>query len=37
MARSGEIVENPVIGDRVTWRKTAQETQGELLQFELVV
>jgi quercetin dioxygenase-like cupin family protein len=37
MARSGEVVENPMIGDRVTWRKTAQETHGELLQYELVV
>ena len=37
MARSGEVVENPIIGDRVTWRKTAQETHGELLQYELVV
>jgi quercetin dioxygenase-like cupin family protein len=37
MARSGEVVENPMIGDRVTWRKTAQETYGELLQYELVV
>ena len=37
MARSGEVVENPMIGDRVTWRKTAQETHGELLRYELVV
>jgi quercetin dioxygenase-like cupin family protein len=37
VARSGEVVENPMIGDRVTWRKTAQETHGALLRYELVV
>ena len=35
MAKSGQIIENPMIGDRVIFRKTAQETNGELLEFEL--
>ncbi|MDX1414281.1 MAG: cupin domain-containing protein [Candidatus Promineifilaceae bacterium] len=32
MAKSGQLIENPMIGDRVLFRKTAQETNGELLE-----
>ena len=34
MARTGDIIENPMIGDRIVFLKTARETQGELLQFD---
>ena len=34
MARSGDIIENPVTGERIVFRKTASETNGELLQFD---
>jgi hypothetical protein len=37
MAKSGEFIENPAIGDRIVFRKTAQETKGELLEFEMFV
>ncbi len=35
MASAGDVIENPVTGDRVIFRKTARDTNGELLQFEL--
>lgn len=35
MARPGDIIENPVIGDRIVFRRTRDETDGELLEFEL--
>ena len=35
MAKSGQMIENPIIGDRVLFRKTAQETDGELLELEI--
>jgi quercetin dioxygenase-like cupin family protein len=35
MAKSGQIIESPLIGDRIVFRKTAQETNGELLEFDL--
>ncbi len=34
MARAGESVENPVMGDRVIFQKTARDTRGELLRFD---
>jgi mannose-6-phosphate isomerase-like protein (cupin superfamily) len=34
MARTGDIIENPMIGDRIVFLRTAKETQGELLQFD---
>ena len=34
MARSGDVIENPVSGERIIFRKTASETNGELLQFD---
>ncbi|MFN8538409.1 MAG: cupin domain-containing protein [Thermomicrobiales bacterium] len=37
MARSGQSIENPITGERVVFRKTAAETNGELLQFDLYV
>ena len=35
MAKSGQIIENPIIGDRIVFRQTAQETDGELLELEI--
>jgi len=35
MARAGDVIENPVTGERIIFRKTAADTNGELLQFEL--
>jgi len=37
MAKAGDIIEHPVTGERVIFRKTARDTGGELLQAELVV
>jgi mannose-6-phosphate isomerase-like protein (cupin superfamily) len=35
MAYAGQILENPVSGERIVFRKTAANTAGELLAFEL--
>jgi mannose-6-phosphate isomerase-like protein (cupin superfamily) len=35
MARAGQTVVNPATGERVTFVKTAADTQGELLELEL--
>jgi mannose-6-phosphate isomerase-like protein (cupin superfamily) len=35
MAYAGQIIENPVSGERITFRKTAADTGGELLSFDL--
>jgi mannose-6-phosphate isomerase-like protein (cupin superfamily) len=35
MAYTGQIISNPVSGERVTFLKTARDTDGELLEFEL--
>ena len=35
MARQGDVIHNPVSGERVRFLKTARDTEGELLQFEL--
>jgi hypothetical protein len=35
MAYAGQILENPVSGERIVFRKTASDTNGELLAFEL--
>src|SRR3981081_3252677 len=35
MAYSGQIIENPVSGERITFRKTAADTGGELLEFDI--
>lgn len=35
MAHAGQIVDNPVSGERIVFRKTASDTGGELLSFDL--
>jgi hypothetical protein len=35
MARSGDVVENPVTRERTVWRKVARDTGRELLQADL--
>jgi mannose-6-phosphate isomerase-like protein (cupin superfamily) len=35
MAYAGQILENPVSGERIVFRKTSADTDGELLAFEL--
>ena len=35
MAYAGQVLENPVSGERIIFRKTAADTAGELLAFEL--
>jgi quercetin dioxygenase-like cupin family protein len=35
MAKSGDVLEHPVTGESVIWRKVAAETQGRLLQGDL--
>ena len=35
MAFSGQIIHNPVSGERIQFLRTAQDTRGELLEFEL--
>ena len=37
MAKAGEVIENPVTGESVVFRRTGRETQGELLEFEMRV
>ncbi|MEO6197040.1 MAG: cupin domain-containing protein [Dehalococcoidia bacterium] len=34
MAKTGDVIENPVSGERVTFQRTAAETGGELLRWE---
>jgi quercetin dioxygenase-like cupin family protein len=35
MAHPGQIIENPVSGERITFRKTAADTSGELLEVDV--
>jgi quercetin dioxygenase-like cupin family protein len=35
MAHTGQTIHNPVTGERITFRRTAADTAGELLEFEL--
>jgi quercetin dioxygenase-like cupin family protein len=35
MARAGQTIENPLSGERITFRKTAADTGGELLAIDL--
>ena len=35
MARSGEVIQNPVTGETVTFLETAGETNGRLLRLEM--
>lgn len=37
MARRGDVVENPLTGERVTFLDTREETNGELSRFEYVL
>ncbi len=37
MIHAGDTIENPVTGERITFRKTARETNGELVQIEVAV
>ena len=37
MAKAGDVIENPVSGERFTFLKTAADTNGELLQAELAL
>jgi oxalate decarboxylase/phosphoglucose isomerase-like protein (cupin superfamily) len=37
MARAGDEIYNPVQQDRIIWRKTARDTDGELLGADLFV
>jgi quercetin dioxygenase-like cupin family protein len=37
MAYAGQIIENPVSGERITFRKTAADTGGELLEFDVAL
>ena len=35
MEYPGQVIENPISGERITFRRTAAETNGELLAFDL--
>ena len=35
MAFSGQIIHNPISGERIQFLRTAQDTDGALLEFEL--
>jgi quercetin dioxygenase-like cupin family protein len=37
MAHSGQIIDNPVSGERITFLRTAADTGGALLEFELAL
>ena len=37
MAKAGDVSENPITGERITFLKTTRETNGELLRFEYVL
>jgi quercetin dioxygenase-like cupin family protein len=37
MARRGDVVENPITGERVLFLETSEDTNGELLRFEYVL
>jgi quercetin dioxygenase-like cupin family protein len=37
VAKAGDIIENPITGERITFLKTTRETDGELLRFEYVL
>jgi mannose-6-phosphate isomerase-like protein (cupin superfamily) len=35
MAYAGQVLDNPISGERITFRKTASDTDGQLLEFDL--
>jgi mannose-6-phosphate isomerase-like protein (cupin superfamily) len=37
MARTGQVLENPVTGERVVFRRTAADTRGELVEIEVAL
>lgn len=37
VAKAGELIENPITGERITFLKTTRETDGRLLRFEYVL
>ena len=37
MAKAGDVIENPITGERIIFLKTTQETNGDLLRFEYVL
>ncbi len=37
MAKAGDVIENPITGERVTFLKTAQDTGGQLLQQDFII
>jgi quercetin dioxygenase-like cupin family protein len=37
MARSGQVIDNPVTGERIIFRRTAADTDGEYLEMDLIV
>jgi len=37
MAYTGQVIENPVSGERITFRQTAADTNGELLEFDVAL
>jgi len=37
VAKAGDVIENPITGEQITFLKTTQETNGELLRFEYVL
>ena len=37
MAYAGQILDNPVSGERFEFRRTAADTNGELLEFDLTL
>jgi quercetin dioxygenase-like cupin family protein len=37
MAYAGAVIENPVIGDRLVFLRTAAETNGAVLEFDLFI
>lgn len=37
MPKAGDVIENPVTGEKMVFRQTSAETQGQLLQFDMFV
>jgi len=37
MAKAGDVIENPITGERVTFLKTAGDTSGQLLQQDFII
>jgi quercetin dioxygenase-like cupin family protein len=37
MARKGDVIENPITGEKIVFLQTAKDTNGEILKFDLFV